>query len=147
MQVHAHAHRMQTGLLVFVLDQQYLDCFSAQRCRALNTLFSCVREERTYHAHTARSLGLEPSAIQSLFFAERLTRYPLPKLVLQGNVPLCVDNEDPQNFWSARLRPCSCIVERRRQALLEELYWARRITRAHRRHGLLEDESDLSSDS
>ena len=143
----ARTHRMHTQVLRQSLESQYLDCFSVQSCRAVCSDFCCVREERNYLTHTARSLNLEPSAIFSLFFVDRLNRYPLPELVLQGNIPYCTDHEDPRGFYLSRHNPCSCVIIRRRQIRLEELFWQRQLTLGRRTSGLLRGESFSSTES
>ena len=151
----ARAHRM-LSVVRFAVEVQYLDCFSVQQCRAVCSEFSCIRSQTEYHTHTALSIGAHPAFILALPFALRIGSFPLPDEVLAGNVPHCGEYtaleytgaQGSRGFFRTRGSfECSCIVIRRRQTRLEELFWQRQLTRGRRTSGLLRGESFSSTES
>ena len=139
-------HCMQ-AVLKQVVFEQYLDCFTVQEVRAVSVEFCCVRVQRAFLTYHALLEGLEPSAVLCLTPQAREERFPLPAQVLRFNTPFCPGHEDPHNFWPARIHPCTCLVIRRRQVRLEELFWRRQLRGSVRFRGFLRQESDSSVSS
>ena len=120
-------HGSDSLIYSLVARAQYLDCFSAKSLRAVNTAFSCIRAEREYLQHTARSLGFPSNNLLDLPRTVRFEWYPLPERVLQLNTPLCTAHTAPHGFAPAA-PACSCLAARR--ADIDQ--WHRALQNAHR---------------
>jgi len=154
--LHVRTPQCMQFVVKWTLEQQFLDCFSVQQVRAVSSEFSCVRSQTEYHTHTALSIGAHPAFILQLPFALRIGSFPLPDEVLAGNVPHCgqytalgyTGAQGSRGFFRTRgIFECSCIIIRRRQIRLEELFWHRQLRRVRRTSGLLRGESVSSSES